>query len=105
MNKKGFTLIELIIVITVLTILAAIAVVSFGIITDRANERVCETNLVNMEHIYQVQTYLEPSITKAAYFADIDEHLSDASCPSGGIYTLEVDTFTCSEHGDFLDEE
>lgn len=39
-NRKGFTLIELIIVIAILAILAAIAVPSFIGITDNANETV-----------------------------------------------------------------
>lgn len=43
-NKKGFTLIELIVVIAILAILAAIAIPSFIGITDNANQAVNEAN-------------------------------------------------------------
>ena len=43
-NRKGFTLIELIVVIAILAILAAIAIPTFSGITDSANERVALAN-------------------------------------------------------------
>ena len=43
-KKKGFTLIELIIVIAILAILAAIALPSLGKITGKANESAAKAN-------------------------------------------------------------
>ena len=43
-NKKGFTLIELIIVIAIIAILAAIAIPSFIGLTDQANQKVAIAN-------------------------------------------------------------
>lgn len=50
-KKRGFTLIELIIVIAIIAILAAIAVPAFGQIREKANE---STDLGNARTIYSV---------------------------------------------------
>lgn len=47
-NKKGFTLIELIVVIAILAILAAIAIPSFMGITDEADAKVALANARNI---------------------------------------------------------
>lgn len=50
-KKKGFTLIELIIVIAIIAILAAIAVPAFGNVTKKAN---INTDIANARTIYSV---------------------------------------------------
>ncbi len=65
-NKKGFTIIELIVVIAILAILAAIAIPTFVGITDQANERV---DLANARLIAtEINTYnaLNPNLTQIA---------------------------------------
>lgn len=52
-KKRGFTLIELIIVIAIIAILAAIAVPAFGNITKKAN---INTDIANARTIYSVAT-------------------------------------------------
>lgn len=58
MNKKGFTLVELIIVIAVMAILAAIVVPRMSGITDsfkeKADERVCENYARDLEVLIQL---------------------------------------------------
>ncbi|MFA5525114.1 MAG: type II secretion system protein, partial [Tissierellales bacterium] len=43
-NKKGFTLVELVVVIAILGILAAIAVPKFASVTQNANKKAFEAN-------------------------------------------------------------
>ena len=105
MNRKGFTLIELIIVITVLAILSALAVVGYSLISQRANERVCDTNLRSMESMYHAQHALDESLTKEIFFEHHEDYFDDASCPSDGSYSLEDDVFGCSEHGVLSEED
>lgn len=59
-NKKGFTLIELIIVIAILAILAAIAIPMFSGITESANNAVDKANASNIATAYNAFQALNP---------------------------------------------
>jgi len=59
-NKKGFTLIELIVVIAIIAILAAIAIPSFIGITDEANKKVDVANATNIATAVNSYNALNP---------------------------------------------
>jgi len=59
-NKKGFTLIELIIVIAIIAILAAIAIPSFLGITKQANDKVIIANATNIATAVNAYNALNP---------------------------------------------
>lgn len=105
MNKKGFTLIELVIVIAVLAILSSLAIVTYGLVAQRANERVCDTNRRSMESMYHAQYALDESLTKEVFFENSGDYFDDASCPSDGVYYLEDDVFYCTEHGEVSEDD
>lgn len=54
-NKKGFTIVELVIVIGVIGILSAILIPTFVSLTDRANEASLKSNLANAYSMYAAQ--------------------------------------------------
>lgn len=45
MNKKGFSLVELMIVVVIMGILIAVAIPLYGAITDNANNKTCANNV------------------------------------------------------------
>lgn len=45
MNKKGFSLVELMIVVVIMGILIAVAIPLYGAITDNANAKTCGSNI------------------------------------------------------------
>ena len=79
-NKKGFTLIELIVVIAILAILAAIAIPSFIGITDQANDKVALANARSISSAFNAYQNLNPN----AHLAD-DIAMADAQTALEGI--------------------
>ena len=60
-NKKGFTLIELIVVIAILAILAAIAIPTFAGITENANQEVLAANARSIATAVNAHNALNPN--------------------------------------------
>ena len=48
LNKKGFSLVELMIVVVIMGILIAVAIPLYGAITDNAKNKTCATNVDNI---------------------------------------------------------
>ncbi len=72
-NQKGFTLIELMVVVLIIAILIAIAVPVFNVARQAAWRRTCQSNLRTING--NIQTYVasnEGSITWSDVLTDID---------------------------------
>ena len=49
MSKKGFTLVELMIVIVIMGILVAVAIPVYGAVTKNAETKTCKSNMSNIK--------------------------------------------------------
>ena len=95
MNKKGFTLVELIIVIAVMAILAAIVVPRMSGITEtfkeRADERTCDTIAREIEVMLQLGN--APDSTNDTVVSLLSENtMTPSSVATTFYYFYEADT-------------
>ncbi len=102
-NQKGFTLIELIMVIVILGILAAVAVPKFVDLSDNAKASACKANQAAIESAAAVKYAENAAAGNAQYPAEADLPAlfpsgTLPSCPSGGTYTYDQSSgsVTCS---------
>ena len=115
-NRKGFTLIELIVVIAILGILALFLVPSFMGYAKDAKQSVCESNMTSIQRAYHFQMAKQEKDEERDFLDNVmnnefDDFSTAPKCPSGGIYYI-IDTgeeagqsvfqVVCSEHSNVL---
>ena len=92
-KKKGFTLVEIMIVVLIIGILLAIAVPNFVRARETSRTRTCTANLKQIDSAKE-QYAMEARLAAGAAvtWANITPDYVKAQpvCPSGGTYTLSV---------------
>ncbi len=97
-NKKGFTLVELMVVVAIIGILVAIAIPVYNNSQAQAEENACCANLRTINGAIQQHDASETA--DATSIADlVPGYLAkEPTCPSGGTYTFHPATTTASAH-------
>lgn len=105
-NKKGFTLIELIVVIAILGILALFLVPSFIGYADDAQKATCDANRHLIERSYKFYKVKNEDVVLSDYIDGDGSEYQGSQCPSKGTYSYDNanEKVLCSIHGEENDE-
>ncbi|MEZ7891525.1 MAG: prepilin-type N-terminal cleavage/methylation domain-containing protein [Candidatus Wallbacteria bacterium] len=118
-TAKGFTLIELMIVIAIIGILAAIAVPNFNRARLQAKKKACTSNMKTIEgavELYNMENSVtEANVVQTATLSSMGYLKTEPKCPGAGSYTVankalaggtgKKTEVTCSIHGDLSEQD
>lgn len=97
-NVKGFTLIELIVVITILAIISSIAVPSYLVFMDNAKSSVCFANRQQLLKMFQIYLVTEDQLSTDLLFEKYSEENNKNICPQNGVIYMKDNKILCEIH-------
>lgn len=105
-NKKGFTLVEIIVVLVILSILAGISIPAYLKYIDDAKEKACRINRTSLLNYYKKYKMAFDDDSTLKDFVEKDDVLSSQFskdvktfvCPSGGVFYVVDNLIKCTKH-------
>ena len=89
-DNRGFTLVELMVVVVIIGVLTAIAIPVYKASTDKAEASACAANLRMIDSA--IQQYMMNEGKPPNGMSDLKEYfLEEPECPSGGTYSIDSD--------------
>lgn len=103
---KGFTLIEVIVVMVIMAILSMVIVPACFEYINKARERVCRANCLQIQRMYDAHLTLENRMHSDIEFNNFLLKYDDTTCPSEGYITYVDGKVMCIMHqGDEKSED
>jgi len=100
LNNKGFTLVELLVVMAILGILASIAVPMYKGHIERATELVCNTNCAQLERMYHAYLLTENKEHTDNVFDEFMQNYEENICPDNGDIKYVNGNVRCMLHSE-----
>jgi prepilin-type N-terminal cleavage/methylation domain-containing protein len=102
-NQKGFTLVELMVVVVIIGVLVAIAVPVYTSVQAKAERSACHANLRTIDGMStQWQTMTGAEQSQVGEFKNLFTGKVVPQCPTGGVYTgvdpTDKDRASCPNH-------
>ena len=101
-NEKGFSLVELMVVVVIIGVLVAIAIPVYNITTDKAETGACHANQRMIEGAASQHAMNEGKSIDEVKIEDLDVYFNDGTlpkCPSDGTYNIVDGKVSCDAEG------
>jgi len=97
-NEKGFTLVELMVVVVIIGILVAIAIPVYNNVQANAQQNACDATVRTLNGASSM-FYAATGAFPANVAALVPDYILETpACPTTGAYTATAGVFSCSVH-------